>query len=124
MAGEAGLKGESMNTTSHAAAAQQVANFGQNAQIGVTDSRNLAATQQVGSFGTDAQATGGTMRRALVLIAGKLTELPQGSEGLGLKPIVLHNGRLQQRVAQEGVPIIFKDGMIRTIDFATESLVI
>lgn len=64
-------------------------------------------------------------RRAMVLIDGRLRILPTGQEGLGLRPIVLMpDGTVRQRATTEGMPLIWKNNYLYTLNNATEQLVI
>lgn len=64
-------------------------------------------------------------RRALILgTAGEIAVLPAGQQGTGKKPLVLLNGDLKQRATTEGVPVIYKDSGLITINPGKEDLII
>jgi hypothetical protein len=62
-------------------------------------------------------------RRALILALGQLKEVPDNLLGTGLKPLVLVQGQVQERVASEGTPLILDQGQLRTLA-ANETLLI
>lgn len=57
----------------------------------------------------------GAIVRAIILSNGALAVLPLGQEGSGKKPIVLLDGAMKERAADEGVPLILDAGALRTI---------
>lgn len=64
-----------------------------------------------------------TMLRAVVLSNGTIYELPNGQEGTGKKPLVLHEGTLRERLWVEGTPVVLDAGSLRTLT-PDETLVI
>ena len=65
-----------------------------------------------------------TPRRALYWDGSLIREITDGLIGSGKKPIVLLNGRLRERAASEGIPVIVQNGQLRCLDSSTESLMI
>lgn len=63
--------------------------------------------------------------RALIFSVGRLRQLPAGQEGQGARPVVLMaDGTLRQRQTTEGSPVILDGGQLRTLNAATEQLVV
>lgn len=54
-------------------------------------------------------------RKACILLNGELVVIPDNLLGTGKKPIVWISGRLRQRVASEGTPIVFVNGRYRLL---------
>lgn len=76
------------------------------------------------SSGTTTPAqSGSTSIRALVMVNNLITQITDALVGTGLKPLVLVNGVIQQRVASEGIPIVYDGNKMRTMS-GTETLII
>lgn len=54
-------------------------------------------------------------KRAVILRSGVLAEIADAEIGSGVKPVVLHNGRLRQRAASEGDPVVLENGRLRRL---------
>ena len=65
----------------------------------------------------------GPTQRAVILVGGNFAQLSMGSENTGAHPIVLVNGLLQQRVANEGVAVVLVNGNLREL-LGTETLIV
>ena len=73
------------------------------------------ATVVYSAVATQTTAAAEISVRAIILSGGSLAILPTGQEGTGKKPIVLLDGELRERVVDEGAPIVFDGGDLRTI---------
>lgn len=63
-----------------------------------------------------------TPRRALILIAGQMQEVPTAMLGTGKLPIVLmSDGTVRERQTTEGTPLVLVSGVLRQI-LSSESL--
>ena len=64
-----------------------------------------------------------TLKRAIVLYSGILSQLLTADIGTGKKPIVvMTDGTLKQRSTSEGSAIILDAGVLRVLDTSTEEL--
>ncbi len=57
----------------------------------------------------------GTPYRALVIINGRISEITDDLIGTGLKPLVLLDGQVRERVDTEGTPLILINGLFYTL---------
>jgi len=62
-------------------------------------------------------------QRALIMVGAQITQIVDALVGTNNKPLVLYMGRIQQRVADEGVPLVLVNGNIRTLA-ANETLIL
>lgn len=53
--------------------------------------------------------------RALILLDGELNEVPDKLVGSGVKPLVLLEGLLKERVDAEGLPVVLIEGGLQTL---------
>jgi hypothetical protein len=85
----------------------------------VSDNPYQLFQPRLGMFLSKAAQQALIQRRALGFNGPYLCELSQGS---GKRPVVLLNGKLQERVDSEGAPVILDQGQLRTLG-AAESLI-
>ena len=64
-----------------------------------------------------------TYRRAILWNGSIYIEITDDLVGTGLKPLVLlDDGTIKERSASEGTPVILIDGILKTLNTATEQL--
>jgi hypothetical protein len=64
-----------------------------------------------------------TTQRAIILQNGVMTQIVDALIGTNMKPLVLYQGQIQQRVASEGAPIVLAQGQLRVLA-ANETLIL
>jgi hypothetical protein len=76
-----------------------------------------------GPYVNETTSAEGISRRALILNAGRIQQIFDAQINTGQKPLILDAGRVKQRVAMEGKPLVLVDGRIREI-WSNETLII